>query len=194
MEPKKIPAINRALGYVNTPVGTVRVEREGVTLFATGDQLGAFAKETGVVLDADAVWVELDNAGRVLFALPGAEGAPTVEVWVDELLSRARHMEVEETFFRGYSAALKATGGIEAPAPGPTGRPPGPGSMREAVTDVLRASGGEWLTAAEVTARAPALLGRELVQRSVYNALLKEERRGTVRRWDQGDAVRFRLA
>jgi hypothetical protein len=201
MDPRKVPALNTRLGYVRTPVGTVRVEPEGVALFATRGQLDAYAEGSGVIVDAEAVLVELDNAGRLLFQLPDAQEVDAaVQSWIDELLTRAKEAEVEETFFRGYTAGLKAVGAQPdaarpAPPPAPrTKRAPAPGSMREAVRSVLEAAAEDWLTATEVTERAPAVIGRHLARRSVYNALMKEVKRGGVRRWESGGVVRFRLA
>lgn len=200
MEPKRLPALNRNLGYIRTPVGTVRVEPEGVALYATEHQLYRYAELTGVVVDADAALVELDNAGRLLLALPsGEDQMPALSQWVDALLEHAREHEAEETFFRGYTAGLKVSGAQPqttlAPRPQSQAarRPPAPGSLREQVRRILGASAGEWLTAAEVAERGPEVLGESLNPRSVYNALVKEVKRGGVRRREAGGVVRYRL-
>jgi hypothetical protein len=57
MDQKRVPTINQNLGYVRTAVGTVRVDDDGIVLFATGRQLEHYAEETGVIVDAEAVWV-----------------------------------------------------------------------------------------------------------------------------------------
>ncbi len=189
------PAINRKLGYVRTQFGTVRADGEGVALFATGPQLESYAQETGVIVDAEAVWVELDNAGRLLNLVPDEEALERpINQWVDALLSRARDHEIEEIYFRGYATGLRAASTRSPAATNPTKRsdPPRPGSMRYKVLRVL-ADADAWLTSTEVTARSAGLLGEELNRRSVYNALLKEVKRGTVRRCEDTGTVRFFL-
>lgn len=37
------------------------------------------------------------------------------------------------------------------------------------------------------------MIGEELNDRSVYNALVKEVKRGTVRRWEDDGSVKYRL-
>ena len=197
MDQKSIPRINRNLGYVRTPVGTVRVEPEGVSLFASGHQLENYTEETGVIVDTDAVMVELDNAGRLLHTFPDKEELQrALGLWIDELLARAREYEVEEVFFRGYTTGLR-TIGARSPAPAPPARPsrraPRPGSMRDHVLHILKEAGDIWLTANEVTDRAPDVIGEELNRRSVYNAIVKEVKRGTVRRWEADGNVKYRL-
>ena len=197
MDQKNVPAINRRLGYVRTSFGTVRADGDGVALFATSPQLQTYAEESGILVDAEAAWVELDNAGRVLYAVPDEEALERpLNRWVDALLARAREYEVEEVFFRGYTAGLR-TIGARSPAPAPPARPPRraprPGSMRDHVLHILKEAGDVWLTANEVTDRARNVIGEELNRRSVYNAIVKEVKRGTVRRQEADGNVKYRL-
>lgn len=155
---------------------------------------------SGTILDAGAMLVELDNAGRLLYAFPDSDDARRqMAPWVDTLLARVREHETEEVYLSGLLMGLKA-GGPAPTMPPPVApgiprrpkRPPRPGSMRELVRAVLT-DAGEWLSASDVAERAPQVLGRPLKRRSVYNALVKEVRRGGVRRWEKDGAVLYRV-
>lgn len=202
-EPPRIPRLNKQLGYVRTPVGTVRVEPEGLALFASRAQIDAYEAETGVIVPTEAMLVELDNAGKLLFAFPDSDAARSqMASWVDTVLEHAREYETEEVFLTGLRTGLKAGGPVPAlPAPPLTlaeatprkpKRPPRPGSMREQVRAIL-ADAGDWLSASDVAKRAPQVIGRPLKRRSVYNALVKEVKRGGIRRWEKGGLVYYRV-